>query len=117
MGKIFDNRSVDRKLDQRSWSQPYIKVEVNHSIHGNSITGFQSPENKKILTHTVVGRKELIEEISKQETKLNELSYFTSPEAASEYLQKLNTNLKSVEGILAHSVMDREDLKKKFENG
>ena len=54
-------------------------------------------ENKKILTHTVVGRKELIEEISKQETKLNELSYFTSPEAASEYLQKLNTNLKSVE--------------------
>ena len=50
MGKIFDNRSVDRKLDQRSWSQPYIKVEVNHSIHGNSITGFQSPENKKILT-------------------------------------------------------------------
>ena len=57
-------------------------------------------ENKKILTHTVVGRKELIEEISKQETKLNELSYFTSPESASEYLQKLNTNLKSVEGIL-----------------
>ena len=72
-------------------------------------------ENKKILTHTVVGRKELIEEISKQETKLNELSYFTSPEAASEYLQKLNTNLKSVEGILAHSVMDREDLKKKID--
>ena len=34
----------------------------------------------KNLTHTVVGRKELIEEISKQETKLNELSYFTSPE-------------------------------------
>ena len=72
-------------------------------------------ENKKILTHTVVGRKKLIEEISKQETKLNELSYFTSPEAASEYLQKLNANLKSIEGILAHSVMDREDLKKKID--
>ena len=62
-------------------------------------------ENKKNLTHTVVGRKELIEEISKQETKLNELSYFTSPESASEYLQKLNTNLKSVEETLTHSVM------------
>ncbi|GIS05753.1 MAG: hypothetical protein CM15mP109_05090 [Candidatus Dadabacteria bacterium] len=68
----------------------------------------------KNLTHTVVGRKELIEEISKQETKLNELSYFTSPESASEYLQKLNTNLKSVEETLTHSVMGREDLKKKL---
>ena len=72
-------------------------------------------ENKKNLTHTVVGRKELIEEISKQETKLNELSYFTSPESASEYLQKLNTNLKSVEETLTHSVMGREDLKKKID--
>ena len=43
------------------------------------------------------------------------MSYFTSPKAASEYLQKLNTNLRSVEGILAHSVMDREDLKKKID--
>ena len=72
-------------------------------------------ENKKNLTHTVVGRKELIEEISKQETKLNELSYFTSPESAAEYLQKLNTNLKSVEETLTHSVMGREDLKKKID--
>ena len=50
MGKIFDNRSVDRKLDELSWSMPYIKVDVDHSVHGNTITGFQSPENKKILS-------------------------------------------------------------------
>ena len=50
MGKIFDNRSVDRKQDELSWSMPYIKVDVDHSVHGNTITGFQSPENKKILS-------------------------------------------------------------------
>ena len=50
MGKIFDNRSVDRKLDELSWSMPYIKVDVDHSVHGNTITGFQSPENKQILS-------------------------------------------------------------------
>ena len=50
MGKIFDNRSVDNGLDKKSWSVPYIRVNVNHKIHGNSITGFQSPENKKILS-------------------------------------------------------------------
>lgn len=50
MGKIFDNRSVDRKLDEFSWSMPYIRVDVDHSVHGNTITGFQSPENKKILS-------------------------------------------------------------------
>ena len=50
MGKIFDNRSVDNGLDKKSWSVPYIRVNVNHKVHGNSITGFQSPENKKILS-------------------------------------------------------------------
>ena len=50
MGKIFDNRSVDNGLDKKSWSIPYIRVNVNHKVHGNSITGFQSPENKEILS-------------------------------------------------------------------
>ena len=50
MGKIFDNRSVDRGLDKPSWSSPFIRVNVDHPIHGNTITGFQSPENKKILS-------------------------------------------------------------------
>ena len=50
MGKIFDNRSVDKGLDKSSWSSPFIRVNVDHPIHGNSITGFQSPENKKILS-------------------------------------------------------------------
>lgn len=50
MGKIFDNRSVDKGLDKISWSIPYIRINVNHKVHGNSITGFQSPENKKILS-------------------------------------------------------------------
>ena len=29
---------------------PYIRINVNHKVHGNSIIGFQSPENKKILS-------------------------------------------------------------------
>ena len=36
-------------------------------------------ENKKNLTHTVVGRKELIEEISKQETKSVSYTHLTLP--------------------------------------
>ncbi|MAD58948.1 MAG: hypothetical protein CMB81_01270 [Flammeovirgaceae bacterium] len=50
MGKIFDNRSVDKGLDKPSWSSPFIRVNVDHPIHGNTITGFQSPENKKVLS-------------------------------------------------------------------
>ena len=50
MGKIFDQRSVDNGLDKKSWSVPFIRVSVNHKIHGNTITGFQSPENKEILS-------------------------------------------------------------------
>ena len=50
MGKIFDNRSVDKGLDKPSWSVPYIKVNVDHPVHGNNITGFQSTENKRILS-------------------------------------------------------------------
>tara|TARA_B100001769_G_scaffold67206_1_gene50013 strand:- start:91 stop:984 length:894 start_codon:yes stop_codon:yes gene_type:complete len=72
-------------------------------------------ENKKILTHTVVGRKELLATIIKQETILDELSYLSSAEAASEHLQKLNNDLKFAEEKLSHSVMGREDLKKKIE--
>ena len=50
MGKIFDNRSVDKGLDKPSWSVPYIRVNVDHPMHGNNITGFQSTENKRILS-------------------------------------------------------------------
>ena len=72
-------------------------------------------ENKKILTHTVVGRKELLEIINEQEIRINELSYLTSADAASEYLKKLNNDLRSAEETLSHSVMSREDLKRKIE--
>ena len=72
-------------------------------------------ENKKILTHTVVGRKELLDLINEQEVKLNELSYLTSADAASEYLQKLNNDLKLTKEALSHSVMGREELKRKIE--
>ena len=72
-------------------------------------------ENKKILTHTVVGREELLELINEQEVKLNELSYLTSADAASEHLQKLNNDLKLTKEALSHSVMGREELKRKIE--
>ena len=72
-------------------------------------------ENKKTLTHTVVGREELLELINEQEVKLNELSYLTSADAASEHLQKLNNDLKLTKEALSHSVMGREELKRKIE--
>ena len=72
-------------------------------------------ENKKILTHTVVGRKELLATITKQEAILDELSYLSSADAASEHLQKLNNDLRSAEKKLSHSVVGREDLKNKIE--
>ena len=72
-------------------------------------------KNRIILTHTVVGREELLKLINEQEDKLNELSYLTSASAASKYLQKLNNDLKLTQETLSHSVMGREELKKKIE--
>tara|TARA_B100000212_G_scaffold65176_1_gene45113 strand:+ start:1002 stop:1937 length:936 start_codon:yes stop_codon:yes gene_type:complete len=71
-------------------------------------------KNKKILTHTVVKREDLLDKIKEQEDRLNELLFFTSPEAASEYLNKLNSKLKQAEHALYHSVVGREKLIEKI---
>ena len=72
-------------------------------------------KNKKILTHTVVKREELLDKIKEQEVRLNELLFFTSPKAASEYLDKLNSKLRQAEHALYHSVVGREKLIEKIE--
>ena len=71
-------------------------------------------KNKKILTHTVVKREDLLDKIKEQEVRLNELLFFTSPEAASEYLNRLNSKLKQAEHALYHSVVGREKLIEKI---
>ena len=71
-------------------------------------------KNKKILTHTVVKREELLDKIKEQEVRLNELLFFTSPLAASEYLDRLNYKLKQAEDALYHSVKGRKELIKKI---
>ena len=101
--KVIDNLSTISTAKLNKLREDFFKTQ-------SSII-----ENKKILTHTVVGRKELLEVIKEQETKLIELSYLSSAEAASRHLQKLNNNLKSAEETLSHSVKGREELKKKIE--
>ncbi len=71
-------------------------------------------KNKKILTHTVVKRDELLDKIKEQEFRLNELLFLTSHVAASEYLNKLNSKLKQAEDALHHSVKGREKLIEKI---
>jgi len=71
-------------------------------------------KNKKILTHTVVKREELLDKIKEQEFRLNELLFLTSHVAASEYLNKLNSKLKQAEDALHHSVKGREKLIEKI---
>ena len=71
-------------------------------------------KNKKILTHTVVKREDLLDKIKEQEVRLNELLFFTSPEAAFEYLNRLNSKLKQAEHALYHSVVGREKLIEKI---
>ena len=79
------------------------------------ITQSKLKQNQKSLSHTVVGRKELVEEINKQESRLNELSYFSSAEDAAKYLIKLNDELEIIEGSLSHSILKREELIEKIE--
>ena len=71
-------------------------------------------KNKKILTHTVVKREELLDKIKEQEFRLNELLFLTSHVAASEYLNELNSKLKQAEDALHHSVKGREKLIEKI---
>lgn len=48
IGKIFDPRSVDKKLDEVSWSIPFVsRFDVDHPVFGApAARGFQSPEIK-----------------------------------------------------------------------
>ncbi len=66
--------------------------------------------NKKRIPHTVVGRKELLEEIKQQEKIIDSLLYVSSPEKAREHLEKIIKNLQNTETALSHSVMGRDDL-------
>ena len=70
--------------------------------------------NKKRVPHTVVGRKELLEQIEGQEEVIDSLAYLSSPERAREYLKNINDKLKDTEDALLHSVIGRETLIKKI---
>jgi uncharacterized membrane protein len=63
--------------------------------------------NKKRIPHTVVGRKELLEEIKQQEKIIDSLLYVSSPEKAREHLEKITKNLQNTETALSHSVIGK----------
>ncbi|SMD33849.1 Arylsulfatase A [Reichenbachiella faecimaris] len=46
IGKIFDPRSVDKGLDEKSWSVPYLMPDVEDEQYGEPAGHYQSPENK-----------------------------------------------------------------------
>ena len=70
--------------------------------------------NKKRIPHTVVGRKELLDEILQQEKIIDSFSYVSSPERAREYLAKINKDLQNIEAALSHSVIGRDKLVQKI---
>lgn len=50
IGKIYDPRSVDKKLDKPSWSVPFMKCEnfYNPSYGEPALSYYQDPETKKL---------------------------------------------------------------------
>jgi iduronate 2-sulfatase len=52
LGKVYDQRSVDKKHDALSWSEPYKNKYEYPAAYGTPIMGFfQSPELKKKYAH------------------------------------------------------------------
>ena len=70
--------------------------------------------NKKRIPHTVVGRKELLEEILQQERIIDSFAYVDSPKKAREHLEKINKDLQNIAAVLSHSVIGRDKLVKKI---
>ena len=88
-----------------------ISINKINQVKLNLIKVKESLEiNKKRVSHTVVGRKELIEEIEGQESIIDSLSFISSPDRAKEYLKEINDNLKNTEYALFHSIIGRERL-------
>ena len=88
-----------------------ISINKINQVKLNLIKVKESLEiNKKRASHTVVGRKELIEEIEGQESIIDSLSFISSPDRAKEHLKEINDNLKNTEYALFHSIIGRERL-------
>jgi cytochrome c2 len=88
-----------------------ISINKINQVKLNLIKVKKSLEiNKKRVSHTVVGRKELIEEIEGQESIIDSLAFISSPDRAKEHLKEINDNLKNTEYALSHSIIGRESL-------
>lgn len=88
-----------------------ISINKINQVKLNLIKVKKSLEiNKKRVSHTVVGRKELIEEIEGQESIIDSLAFISSPDRAKEHLKEINDNLKNTEYALFHSIIGRERL-------
>ena len=78
-----------------------ISINKINQVKLNLIKVKESLEiNKKRVSHTVVGRKELIEEIEGQESIIDSLSFISSPDRAKEHLKEINDNLKFLSFLL-----------------
>ena len=104
---IFSDKVLNELNSKSSDQISRLKLELTTTVKSLEF-------NKKRIPHTVVGRKELLEQIEGQEEVIESLAYLSSPERAREYLKNINDKLKDTEDALLHSVIGRENLIKKI---
>ena len=104
---IFSDKVLNELNSKSSDQISRLKLELTTTVKSLEF-------NKKRIPHTVVGRKELLEQIEGQEVVIESLAYLSSPERAREYLKNINNKLKDTEDALLHSVIGRENLIKKI---
>ena len=104
---IFSDKVLNELNSKSSDQISRLKLELTTTVKSLEF-------NKKRIPHTVVGRKELLEQIEDQEKVIVSLAYLSSPERAREYLKNINDKLKDTEDALLHSVIGRENLIKKI---
>ena len=104
---IFSDKVLNELNSKSSDQISRLKLELTTTVKSLEF-------NKKRIPHTVVGRKELLEQIEGQEEVIESLAYLSSPERAREYLKNINDKLKDTEDALLHSVIGRESLIKKI---
>ena len=98
---IFSDKVLNELNSKSSDQISRLKLELTTTVKSLEF-------NKKRIPHTVVGRKELLEQIESQEEVIESLAYLSSPERAREYLKNINDKLKDTEDALIHSVIGRE---------
>ena len=96
---IFSDKILENLNSKSSDQISRLKLELTTTVKSLEF-------NKRRIPHTVVGRKELLEQIEGQEGVIESLAYLSSPERAKEYLQNINDKCCSIYHHLYYSHLD-----------